>query len=382
MDMRTRRWLTLVLIAALLMTVLPVSAMAAKKARPSIKLSGKVGFMYIGATVQLKPKLKNVDALDVRFSSSDEAVATVSAAGEIAAASVGRAVITVTGSGATAKCGVVVLPRSVSVAAGSTVNLPNGTVERYAVKDKRVATISKKGVITGRKAGSTMIALKYGRQKLTVEVTVTGAAEAGDSSPAEDTGAYTGDSRVEELEAARQTDQIVLVEYKGGSSATLSVHEKRSGIWHQLLETPAYVGKNGIGKTVEGDKKTPKGTYNLTTPFGILGDPGAAQPYTKVTKYHYWCGSSSSKYYNQLVDSRVTGRKCTSSDEHLIDYKGAYNYCMFIDYNSAGTPHKGSCIFLHCFGKNKYTAGCVAISQDAMKQIVQWARSGAKIVIV
>jgi L,D-peptidoglycan transpeptidase YkuD (ErfK/YbiS/YcfS/YnhG family) len=54
---------------------------------------------------------------------------------------------------------------------------------------------------------------------------------------------------------------------------------------------------------------------------------------------------------------------------------------MFIDYNAEGTPNKGSCIFLHCTGKNKYTAGCVAIPEKMMKQIICWAREGTKIVI-
>jgi L,D-peptidoglycan transpeptidase YkuD (ErfK/YbiS/YcfS/YnhG family) len=54
---------------------------------------------------------------------------------------------------------------------------------------------------------------------------------------------------------------------------------------------------------------------------------------------------------------------------------------MFIDYNAAGVAGKGSCIFLHCTGSNKYTAGCVAVSEAAMKKIIQWVKPGAKIVI-
>ena len=191
----------------------------------------------------------------------------------------------------------------------------------------------------------------------------------------------TGQSKAAKTDVAGTANQIVLVEHTGGSKATISLHEKKDGVWTQLSSTAGYVGKNGIGKTVEGDKKTPTGTYNLTTPFGIKDDPGAQMPYTKVTKYHYWCGASSSKYYNQLVDERTVDRKHTSSDEYLINYKGVYNYCLFIDYNASGEAHKGSCIFLHCKGKNKYTAGCVAVEESVMKQIVRWARDGAKIVI-
>jgi len=78
---------------------------------------------------------------------------------------------------------------------------------------------------------------------------------------------------------------------------------------------------------------------------------------------------------------RATDRKYTSSDEYLINYKGVYNYCMFIDYNAEGEAGKGSCIFLHCTESKKSTAGCIAVSEPVMKKIIQWAQPGAKIVI-
>jgi len=374
--MRMKRWICLAMVLVLALAV-PSGALAAKRGGPSIKLPVKVGFMPLGATVTLKAKLRQLTRDMLTFESSDPGVASVTQSGELHAASVGRSVITVSGGGARAKIGIVVLPLSVSVKAGETYSLPYGTVERFAVRDRDVAAVNGSGVILGRKAGTTQVGVKYGRQLLTLEVNVTGAAAAA-TAPVE-SGAQ--DSKVAGLAAASKTDQIVLVEYSGGSKATLSVHEKVNGTWKQLMETPAYVGKNGIGKTKEGDKKTPSGTYNLTTPFGIKADPGAQMPYTKVTKYHYWCGDSSSEYYNKLVDERKVDRKHTSSDEYLIKYKGVYNYCLFIDYNAEGTPHKGSCIFLHCTGSNKYTAGCVAVPEKTMKKIVQWARAGAKIVI-
>ena len=184
------------------------------------------------------------------------------------------------------------------------------------------------------------------------------------------------------LSAASSCDQMVVVKYKSGSSATLTMHEKGDdGIWRQTLSSAAYVGKNGIGKTKEGDRKTPTGTFNLNTPFGIKANPGTALDYVKVTQYHYWCGASGSKYYNQLIDTRVTDRKRTSSDEYLISYKGVYNYAAFIDYNASGTAGKGSCIFLHCTGSNKYTAGCVAVPESVMVKILKALKTGCKIVI-
>ena len=190
------------------------------------------------------------------------------------------------------------------------------------------------------------------------------------------------ESRVAALPAADMTDQIVLVEYTGGTDATVSRHQRIDGRWVELDSTYGYVGRTGMGKVKAGDNKTPLGTFNLTTPFGILDDPGAALPYLKVTKYHYWCSTSNSKYYNQLVDSRETGRKGRKPDEILINYKGYYNYCMFIDYNAEGVPGRGACIFLHCIGDRDWTHGCVAVPEDYMREVVCWAEAGAKIVIL
>ena len=60
--MRMRRWFCLALALALLLMALPAGALAARRAKPSIKLPAKVGFMPLGATVTLKAKLTRVRA--------------------------------------------------------------------------------------------------------------------------------------------------------------------------------------------------------------------------------------------------------------------------------------------------------------------------------
>lgn len=349
------------LIVLMIFSMLPATAMAA-----GIRLGGKVGFMYEDMSVTLRPKLSGVKKSSLKWASSDTGVATVKG-GKITSKSAGLAVVSVKGGGASAKCGVVVLPRTVSLDAGERFSLPYGGVEKYRIEHKSIASVSKNGEITAKAAGNTRLLVQYGKQKLIVKIRV--------RAPEED------QSKAAKLACADATDQIVLVEHEGGSRALLSVHEKKNGVWTELSSCTAYLGSSGIGKTREGDRKTPTGTFNLTQPFGIKADPGANMPYTKVTKYHYWCGTSSSEYYNRLVDMRKTDRKYTSSDEHLIDYGSVYNYCMFIDYNAEGEPGKGSCIFLHCAGSKKSTGGCIAVSQSMMKKIIQWAEPGAKIVI-
>ena len=363
--MLKKRMIIALLLAALLLAA-PTGALAAKKA--SIRFPARLGLMSEGSVVTLTPKLRGIQSNEITWESSDEQVMQVWG-GKVTAVQAGRAVLKASGGGASAKCGVVVLPKELNLGVGEKAKLPRGGAEGYAVQNKKIARVSKKGVVTGVREGRTQLMVRYGKQKVLVQVTVGNPAEAA----AEATATFEG---------VGDAAQVVLVEHTEGSNATLSLHEKQAdGTWQQLYQCAAYVGEKGMGKTVAGDKKTPTGVYNLTTPFGILDDPGAIMPYTKVTEYHYWCGDSSSKYYNQLVDERTADRKHTSADEYLINYKGVYNYCMFIDYNAQGTPGKGSCIFLHCTGSKKSTAGCVAIPQASMKMVLKWAKPGVKIVI-
>ena len=311
------------------------------------------------------------------FTSSNKKVLAVNSNGVVKAVKPGTAAIKVsTWNGLERTCtvrvtsapkSVALKPASVALSRGDSYSMnpvlaPSGCVAalRWKSSNPSVAKVDKNGLVTAVAAGKAVISVKtHNGRKSNCKVMVT-----------------TGFDGLSE-----SVNQVVLVKHTGGSSADLSVHEKKSGVWKQVFSTSAYIGKNGIGKTKEGDMKTPSGIYGLTTPFGIKADPGSVMPYTKVTKWHYWCGTSGSEYYNQLCDSRVNGRTWTKSDEHLIDYTGVYNYCMFIDYNAAGVKGKGSYIFLHCFGKNKYTAGCVAISESAMKKIICWAKPGVKIII-
>ena len=186
----------------------------------------------------------------------------------------------------------------------------------------------------------------------------------------------------EAAEAAQTAKQIVTIECNTKSGNRLTFYQKSGGKWNEEFSTKAYIGKNGTGKTVEGDNKTPIGTFNLTQPFGLLSDPGTKLgKYVKVNKYHYWSGQNGT-YYNQLVNTqKIKTYVPSKADEHLIDYKGVYNYGIFIDYNAAGVANKGSAIFLHCKGSKNTTGGCVAVSQTVMRELLKKLKPGAKIVI-
>lgn len=180
------------------------------------------------------------------------------------------------------------------------------------------------------------------------------------------------------------TDRLIFVKYEGGSRATLYMLRKKvsadgSASWKQILKCRAYVGRNGINKKREGDRKTPTGTFRVTEGFGIKNNPGLkGLSYTKLNPYLYWSGEKAT--YNTMVDSRVLGHVPANS-EHLISYNPQYNYALNMGYNRKNVYKKGSALFLHCTGNNPFTGGCVAVSKKNMIRIMKNTTAKTRICI-
>ncbi len=187
---------------------------------------------------------------------------------------------------------------------------------------------------------------------------------------------------VNNLKAAENTTQIIIVSGTGGSNADFGMYERdNSGKWAKVISSKAYIGKKGFGKTREGDAKTPVGAFHFTKAFGILKDPGCSLGYTQVDNTHYWCGDSNSKYYNQFVSTKDYDDFSKKDSEHIIDYDLAYKYALNISYNEEGTPYRGSAIFLHCQTKNKFTGGCVAVPEKIMIDVMRRVKSDCIIIM-
>lgn len=187
------------------------------------------------------------------------------------------------------------------------------------------------------------------------------------------TGKYLNDSSVR---------QLITVQAVDTRNARVKLFEKSvengKNVWTETLSCDGYIGKNGLGKTKEGDNMTPIGDFGITCAFGIKDDPGTAVDYVDITEYTYCCGDENA--YNQLIDIRECPHDC-SNGEHMIDYSPEYNYGLFIDYNKEGTPGLGSAIFLHCMGANPFTGGCIAVSEENMVTILKAAEPGVRIII-
>lgn len=167
-------------------------------------------------------------------------------------------------------------------------------------------------------------------------------------------------------------NQLIIVE-SSGANAKLYAFEKINETWVKALPldfTSGFVGSWGVsGDASEYASYTPAGLFSLGTGFGICDDPGTKLDYIKVTEDSYWVDDVNSAYYNQYVEG--VAQKDWESAEHLIEYDGYYDYCVFIEYNTNPVvAGKGSAFFLHV--GSEPTAGCVATDKESMTDTLCW----------
>ncbi len=195
-------------------------------------------------------------------------------------------------------------------------------------------------------------------------------------------GYQNGDAFLRKYQNDNKVKHIILVEQAkteiSVGTLTLLIKDDKN-IWSEQFHCKAYLGKNGLDKQQEGDVRTPSGDYGFLLAFGVKDDPGSAIPYTKLTDTMYLCIDK--EYYNQFIDIRKLQHTCSENSEHLIRYIPQYNYALFLDYNKENTYGKGSAIFLHCFGSNPYTLGCISIAEENMIKILKTISPTARICI-
>ena len=116
----------------------------------------------------------------VKWSSSKKSVAAVNKKGKVTAKKRGTAVVSAKVAGKTYKCTITVeepqiSKKSVSVSVGKTTALKvNGTKQKvkWSSNNKKIATVSGKGVVKGVKKGTATITAKVSNKKYTCKVTV------------------------------------------------------------------------------------------------------------------------------------------------------------------------------------------------------------------
>ena len=143
------------------------------------------------------------------------------------------------------------------------------------------------------------------------------------------------------------------------------------------------IGKNGITNSkIEGDKCTPTGIYSIEKIYyreDRLSMPKLDFQTIPINKNSGWCDDIRSTYYNKFIKFPFS-----YSAEFLYREDDIYNIICIINYNTNPIiKNKGSAIFLHVANIDySGTAGCLALKQDDLIELLQNIDLDTKINIV
>ena len=142
------------------------------------------------------------------------------------------------------------------------------------------------------------------------------------------------------------------------------------------------IGKNGLTrKKIEGDKKTPVGTFNISHLYYRKDRINNLETNLKCIKINPkmgWCNDKNiTKKYNKII-------KVNKNINHEKLYRKDYKYDLLIPikYNfNKIIPGKGSCIFIHLTKNYHSTAGCIALRKKDFLIMLKLINRNTKIKI-
>ncbi len=207
------------------------------------------------------------------------------------------------------------------------------------------------------------------------------------------------------LKNVENSQQVVLVQAPNWKSTkgTLRAFERTNGEWVEVVpKVTADLGYGGLvpgQQRIQGTGKTPTGMYAITSSFGRKVDPGTKLDYIRVDRNDAW--TYNPKYpntYNIFQSANRSWSKYGNYVERLYSYGKQYNYVAILDYNlppgkitqgarginrtdEYANTRMGGGIFLHVSNGNR-TAGCIAIKESVMKEIMNWVDPKKNPVIV
>ena len=162
-------------------------------------------------------------------------------------------------------------------------------------------------------------------------------------------------------------------------------NKTKSNAWLEFGQNtfPCRIGRNGIGTLHrEGNGMTPRGLWAIS--YILYRDdrikPLKTQiPTFKINPQDSWCDDPTTRSYNKPLGHLVKG-----SDEFLFRDDSLYNIVFVLTQNKAPVVRGlGSAIFLHVSEKNRlYTEGCIAVSNQNIKNILSRCHAKTKIHIL
>jgi L,D-peptidoglycan transpeptidase YkuD (ErfK/YbiS/YcfS/YnhG family) len=144
------------------------------------------------------------------------------------------------------------------------------------------------------------------------------------------------------------------------------------------------IGKNGLTfNKKEGDKKTPKGTFNLDKLYyrkDRLKIPKTKISCIPILKKMGWCDDvNDKKNYNRLIN---IDKKDKIKHEKMYRRDNIYDLVIPIKFNCKKTKlGKGSAIFIHVTKNYQNTAGCIALKKSDLLILIKLIGKNTKIKI-
>ena len=155
----------------------------------------------------------------------------------------------------------------------------------------------------------------------------------------------------------------------------------------QTLQIDDFKFKCSIGKKgstsnkKEGDKKTPKGTFEIENLYfrkDRRKKPSTLLKCIEIKKDMGWCDDIRfPKKYNKLfkIEKKIKHEKLKRKDHK-------YDLLIPIKYNfKKPIAGQGSCIFIHLTKNYKPTAGCIALNEKDFLIMIKLIKKNSKIKI-
>jgi L,D-peptidoglycan transpeptidase YkuD (ErfK/YbiS/YcfS/YnhG family) len=178
--------------------------------------------------------------------------------------------------------------------------------------------------------------------------------------------------------------QVISVVGVGGSDAKMDVYQRTATGWQPVaVGIPAFIGSAGMApQTHDGQMKTPMGVFTLDFAFGTAPNPGGGLQYVQVGPNHWWDGDMKSPTYNTMQVCKKA--QCPFNTEPASGTENLdipqYVHAVVMGVNKARVPGNGGAFFLHATDGDA-TAGCVAIDDGTLVEIMRWLRPGALIAV-
>jgi L,D-peptidoglycan transpeptidase YkuD (ErfK/YbiS/YcfS/YnhG family) len=184
------------------------------------------------------------------------------------------------------------------------------------------------------------------------------------------------------------------------STATLQRYTRSADDWQPEGPTvPARLGREGLAwgsglheaqegqQKQEGDWRSPAGVFAIGTALGdAVLSPAPDWPMSVVTERTLWVEDPGSPLYNQLhvvSDSRPLTAWETSQRMRMGD--AAHRLKLVIQHNTdPPLSGAGSAIFFHIWRRDGTapTAGCTAMPETELEELIRWLRPEAAPVLV